>query len=84
MFVKTITKKCSCGYMFKRSLTIKKLGTEGAEQVIKTEILNGNQDFKPMSLMCDPKSKAIDFIVCPKCGALLLSGIAVDISQIEE
>ena len=99
--LKTITKKCPCGYTYQEQLELDLLTipTTGLvtripgrspkihnmpiqkEEVVKRSVLVGNDDFQAVLL---DEEKGFDFIVCPKCGTLLLSQIAIKIESEEE
>ena len=73
--IRTITKKCSCGYVF-------------TERQTKTtsEIIDGNQKFIEVSFlngidMVSKDFKRSNFIICPKCGTLLCKKIATAITE---
>ena len=93
-----ITKKCPCSYTFKEQKKIKiwpiasksfiaiapgrgpKVfkSPDKKEELVSSKCLKGDEDFKELNL--SDKS----FLVCPKCGTLLYSEIAMNIERTKE
>ena len=83
----TITKKCPCGYMYKKQvefdiLTIPTIGIVGnhnmpikQQKIVNKSVLIGNQDF---FTVLSEEDKDPEFIACPKCGTVLLARIATE------
>ena len=100
--IRTITKKCPCGYTFTENQTIEKRSIRKKKQLslfndsryeithedktIKSEIIDGNQEFIEVSFlngidMVSQDFKRRNFIICPKCGTLLCTEIATEITE---
>ena len=59
------------------------------EEIVKREILNGNEEFKKIFVLTDyyhrsQEGKKIKLLICPKCGTVLLPSIAMDVKEVEE
>lgn len=59
------------------------------EPIVEHKIINGDEEFKKISFLTgyDPiseHSQTTDFLICPKCGTVLLSTIAMKVEEKEE
>lgn len=59
------------------------------ETVIEHKIISGDEKFKKFSVLTDydpisDNGQTTDFLICPKCGAVLIPQIAMNIEEKEE
>lgn len=90
-----ITQKCNCGYIYEEAQKVdeKIILPATIPHVLKHKILKGDEQFKNLNMLSDydydvhlerGRKEISRFIVCPKCGAVLLSSIAMTIKHIED
>ena len=59
------------------------------EPIVERKIINGDEEFKKISILTgyDPISDfghTTNFLICPKCGAVLMPQIAMNVEEKEE
>jgi hypothetical protein len=59
---------------------------DSKEELVSTKILAGDEPFKEISMYNgnSKKESASKFIACPKCGTVLLYGIATNVTKEED
>lgn len=83
-----IIQKCNCGYIYEEAQKVaeKIIPPATIPLILKRKILKGDEQFKNLDMLSDydydvyleKGHKEISrLIICPKCGAVLLSSIAM-------
>lgn len=79
----TITCKAGCGPVVNFDKPTRK------DHIIKRTVLRGDKEFKKLYVLTDcnfvhRENKKSELLVCPKCGTVLISEIAMTVDEIEE